>query len=166
MIGALSVSGLGTDRFVMEGFLSRKSGERALRYNEWQHEERTIVFYESPQRLATTLGEMAERFAARRVAVVRELTKLHEEVLRGRLDDVSRLVASRDILGEIVVVLEGAPVREPVSDEVVIAALNEQLKRGASLRDAVAAVVEEFGVAHRETYEHALRLRDGHATSS
>ncbi|HEY5304947.1 MAG TPA: 16S rRNA (cytidine(1402)-2'-O)-methyltransferase [Acidimicrobiales bacterium] len=159
LIGALSVSGLDTERFVMEGFLGRKSGERALRYETWRREERTIVFYESPQRLATTLGELAERFGDRRVAVVRELTKLHEEVLRGTLTEVSVAVSAREILGEIVVVLEGASASAPMSDEVVDAALTDHLASGLSVRDAVAQVVEQLGVAHRETYARALGLR-------
>lgn len=159
VIGALSISGLPTDRFVMEGFVGRKSGERALSYEAWRREERTIVFYESPQRLATTMGEVARLFPERRVAVVRELTKLHEEVLRGRVADVAEVLARREILGEIVVVLEGSGERRAVSDDVVAAALVENLERGVSVRDAVAHVVDELGVAHRETYEMALRLR-------
>jgi 16S rRNA (cytidine1402-2'-O)-methyltransferase len=164
LIGALSISGLPTDRFVMEGFLGRKAGERNLSYETWRREERTVVFYESPQRLATTMGELAHLFPDRRVAVVRELTKLHEEVLRGTVVDVAAVVGQREILGEIVVVLEGAGERTPVGDDVVAAALAENLERGMSLRDAVARVVDDLGVAHRETYAMALRLRaDGRA---
>ncbi|MBW4029576.1 MAG: 16S rRNA (cytidine(1402)-2'-O)-methyltransferase [Acidobacteria bacterium] len=159
MIAALSISGLPTERFVMEGFLGRKAGERAASYEAWRREERTIIFYESPQRLATSLGELARVFPARRVAVARELTKLHEEVLRGTLADVAVMVAQRPVLGEIVVVLEGAGERARVSDDVVAAALREGLARGLSLRDVVARTVDELGVAHRETYAMALRLR-------
>jgi len=160
VIGALSISGLPTDRFVMEGFVGRKAGERAQTYETWRREERTIVFYESPQRVATTLGELAHRFPARRVAVVRELTKLHEEVLRGSVLEVAAIVGQREVLGEIVVVLEGAPEQAPVGDDVVSAALEENFERGMTLRDAVAHVVDDLGVAHRETYAMALRLRD------
>jgi 16S rRNA (cytidine1402-2'-O)-methyltransferase len=163
LIGALSVSGLPTDRFVMEGFLARKAGERAQRYESWRREERTIVFYESPQRVATTLTELAEVFAQRRVAVVRELTKLHEEVLRGVVVDVAQELAQREVLGEIVVVLEGAAPLEPVSNDVVVAALSEMFAQGRSLRDAVNDVVQDLGVAHRETYALALRLRASEA---
>jgi 16S rRNA (cytidine1402-2'-O)-methyltransferase len=159
IIGALSVSGLATDRFVMEGFLGRKAGERAQSYETWKREQRTIVFYESPQRVATTLGELAGVFPERRVAVVRELTKLHEEVLRGTVAEIAAQLAARDVLGEIVVVLEGAGAAAPVGEDVVAAALSERLACGASLRDAVAEVVEELGVARRETYALALSLR-------
>jgi 16S rRNA (cytidine1402-2'-O)-methyltransferase len=159
IIGALSVSGLSTDRFVMEGFLGRKAGERAQSYETWRREQRTIVFYESPQRVATTLGELARVLPERRVAVVRELTKLHEEVLRGTVEEIAAQMSAREVLGEIVVVLEGAGTPTPVAPDVVLAALRERLARGASLRDAVAQVVEELGVARRETYALALSLR-------
>jgi 16S rRNA (cytidine1402-2'-O)-methyltransferase len=143
----------------MEGFLGRKAGERAQCYETWRREPRTIVFYESPQRVATTMGELAGVFPERRVAVVRELTKFHEEVLRGTVAEVAAQLAARDVLGEVVVVLEGAGAVAPVGEDVVAAALSERLARGASLRDAVAEVVEELGVARRETYALALSLR-------
>jgi 16S rRNA (cytidine1402-2'-O)-methyltransferase len=160
IIGALSVSGLPTDRFVMEGFLGRKAGERAQSYETWRREPRTIVFYESPQRVTTTLVELARVLPERRVAVVRELTKLHEEVLRGTVQDVATQLANREVQGEIVVVLEGARAVAAPAPEVVRRALRESLSRGASVRDAVAEVVEELGVARRETYALAVSLRD------
>lgn len=163
VIAALSVSGLPTERFVMEGFLGRKAGERAQRYEAWRREERTIVFYESPQRLATTMDELAQCLPARRVAVARELTKRHEEVLRGRVAEVAALVGAREIIGEVVVVLEGAAHDARVGDDVIASALREELAKGVSLRDAVGRVVDELGVAHRETYALALRLRAEHA---
>jgi 16S rRNA (cytidine1402-2'-O)-methyltransferase len=153
------VSGLPIDRFVMEGFLGRKAGERAQSYDAWTREQRTIVFYESPQRVAATMGELARVMPGRRVAVVRELTKLHEEVLRGTVEEIAAQLSAREVLGEIVVVLEGAGAPAPVEREVVLAALSERLSHGASLRDAVADVVEELGVARRETYALALSLR-------
>ncbi len=159
VIGALSISGLPTERFCMEGFLPRKAGERSVLYDRLEREERTVVLYESPQRLAVTLGEMAERFSNRRVAVVRELTKMHEEVLRGTLADVSALVSSREILGEIVIVLAGATVTQEVSPDTVRVALLDQFAHGASVRDAVTEVVAALGVVHRETYDLALALR-------
>jgi 16S rRNA (cytidine1402-2'-O)-methyltransferase len=159
VIAALTISGLATDRFVMDGFVPRKAGERDLLYARWAREERTIVFYESPQRLAGTLDELAARFPERRVAVAREITKLHEEVIRGTLERVASLIAQREVLGEIVVVLEGAPEAPAVGDEMVRAALAEQLAGGASVRDAVSFVADSLGVAHRGVYQLALALR-------
>jgi 16S rRNA (cytidine1402-2'-O)-methyltransferase len=159
VIAALTISGLATERFVMEGFLPRKAGERELLYAQWQREIRTIVFYESPQRLATTLNELAEHFGQRQVAVAREITKLHEEVVRGDVTSVANTFAAREVLGEIVVVLEGSSDVAVVDDDVIRAALAEQLDRGESVRDAVAFVEEALGVAHRATYLLAIALR-------
>lgn len=161
VIAAITISGLASDRFIMEGFLSRKAGERHTRYDEWTHEVRTVVFYESPQRLRVTLDELATRFPQRRAAVVREVTKLHEEVLRGTLDELSQLYSSTEILGEIVVVLAGAEPAPAVSSAAIELALEAALAAGASLRDAVSHVVSELNVAHRDAYELALVLREG-----
>jgi 16S rRNA (cytidine1402-2'-O)-methyltransferase len=159
VIAALSVSGLPSERFVMEGFLPRKHGERAARYRQWEREERTIVFYESPQRVAAVVAELAEIFPARRVAVARELTKIHEEVLRGTLAQVSRELSEREVLGEICVVLEGAAPREPVHDSVILEALRAQFDAGLSTRDAVEFVTESLGISHRDVYRLALDAR-------
>jgi 16S rRNA (cytidine1402-2'-O)-methyltransferase len=143
----------------MEGFVPRKAGERSERYAQWAHEQRTIVFFESPQRVTAVIGELAALFPERRVVVARELTKLHEEILRGTLEEIAHVLAEREVQGEVVVVLEGAPVRERVSDQVVLAALDEQWGEGASTRDAVDYVSRILGVAHRDVYELALATR-------
>lgn len=159
VIAALSISGLASDRFVMEGFLARKSGERELRYRQWLDEPRTIVFYESPQRLAVTLREMVAHFSTRRVAVAREMTKLHEEVVRGTVSEVAQVFSTRDVMGEIVVVLAGAPPDSVVDDETLRRALSDQLRNGASVRDAVSFVADTFRASHRSVYQLALELR-------
>jgi 16S rRNA (cytidine1402-2'-O)-methyltransferase len=159
VVAALSVSGLASDSFVMEGFLARRASERDAAYERWGNEGRTVVFFESPQRLAATLGALAARYPTRHVAVVRELTKVHEEVVRGTLREVAATMAARDVLGEVVVVLAGAP-RARVDAATVRAALVDQLARGASVRDAASAVADDLGVAHRVAYQVALELRD------
>jgi 16S rRNA (cytidine1402-2'-O)-methyltransferase len=159
VIAALSISGLDSERFVMEGFLPRKLGERQRRYEEWANEERTIVFYESPQRLSSVLRELASIYPERRVVVARELTKLHEELVRGTLEEVAAVFAARDVVGEIVVVLEGETLDVQVDDEVVLAALHEQWNEGATTRDAVDYVAETLGVPRRDVYQLALEVR-------
>jgi 16S rRNA (cytidine1402-2'-O)-methyltransferase len=104
--------------------------------------------------LAATLAELAGHYAARRVCVAREITKLHEEVLRGTLAEVAALLGAR-----VVVVLEGAHAEAPVDDAVIRAALEEQLADGASTRDAVSFVAESLGVARRVVYQLALERR-------
>jgi 16S rRNA (cytidine1402-2'-O)-methyltransferase len=164
LIAALTISGLDTERFCMEGFVPRKRGERDALFEQWAREERTVVFYESPQRLANTLEELASRFATRRVAVAREITKLHEEVVRGTLEEVAAVFGAREVLGEVVVVLEGAQALAPVDPAMVRSALREQLNSGASVRDAVASVADALGVSHRDAYRVALEVRAGDAS--
>lgn len=159
VIAALTISGLSTDRFVMEGFLPRRSSERAHFYDKWAHEERTTVFYESPQRLKVTLDELAALFPTRRVAIAREMTKLHEEVVRGTLKEVAALMDLRQVLGEIVVVLDGESFTPEVDETLVRAALKEQFQSGASTRDAVDYVAVTLGASHRDVYQLALETR-------
>lgn len=163
VIAALTISGLATERFVMEGFMPRKTGEREALYAQWVRESRTIIFYESPQRLAATLNEMIEQFGPRRLCVAREITKLHEEVLRGTVTEIAALVHGREVLGEIVVILEGNTEVEVVDDELIRAALRDQVDAGASTRDAVSYVADSLGVSHRSVYQLALELRAGDA---
>ncbi|MGH9020392.1 MAG: 16S rRNA (cytidine(1402)-2'-O)-methyltransferase [Acidimicrobiales bacterium] len=158
VVAALSISGLPTDRFVMEGFLPRTRGARDKLYRAWDTEARTIVFFESPQRVVTTLREIAARSPQRRVAVARELTKVHEEVVRGPVGAVADQLASRETLGEFVVVLDGSPAPAP-NPEDLVDALRARLDEGLSVRDAVGAVADELGVAHRDAYRVALTLR-------
>lgn len=158
VIAALSVSGLPTDRFVMEGFIPRARGARAAALDAWDAEGRTIVFYESPQRVAATLAELAARDPDRRVAVCRELTKVHEEVLRGTVAEVAAALAAREVLGEVAVVLAGARAAA-VDASALDAALRERLGAGLSVRDAVGAVADALGVSHRDAYRAALAIR-------
>ncbi len=158
VVAALSVSGFETERFVMEGFVPRRAGERRRRFDEWAREGRTVVFYESPQRLVTTLAELASRFADRRVAVGRELTKVHEEVVRGTLRDVASHWADGEVRGEVVVVLEGA-VATSADTEAVRASLVDELSAGGSVRDAVNVVADRLGVGRRAVYDAALAIR-------
>jgi 16S rRNA (cytidine1402-2'-O)-methyltransferase len=159
VIAALSVSGLDTERFVMEGFVARKHGEREERYALWASEIRTVVFYESPQRLARTLEELAEHFPTRRAVVAREMTKLHEEIVRGTLEDLARTFASREVVGEIVVVLEGAAPAPELDEMTLRSAIADQLAHGLSVRDAVSNVTNDLGTSRREVYRIALELR-------
>jgi 16S rRNA (cytidine1402-2'-O)-methyltransferase len=105
---ALAIAGLPTARFSFEGFLPRKQGERRRRLEAAGAEDRTLVLFESPARVRRTLEEIRDVLGERRVAVARELTKLHEEVLRGTASEVLDTIGSRQLRGEIVVLVEGA----------------------------------------------------------
>ena len=164
VVAALSISGLATERFCMEGFLPRKAGERERLYETWIREPRTIVFYESPQRIVVTLVELSARFGERRVAVAREMTKVHEEVIRGTVAEVAATMALRRVLGEIVVVLAGAPEPKPNDEHQIRRALEQRFEAGLSTRDAVTAVADALDVARRVVYAVALEIKsdEGH----
>jgi 16S rRNA (cytidine1402-2'-O)-methyltransferase len=149
-IAALVASGLPTDRFVFEGFLPRRAGERLRRLESLSADPRTIVLFESPKRAAATLREALEVLGDRRVAVARELTKLHEEILRGRISEVAPRL--EDARGEIVIVLEGASDPEPASLETLVAEARALLDQGVRKREAAARVAKGSGVSANEVY--------------
>ena len=156
-IAGLVVSGLPASRFVFEGFLPRKGAARTERLAALAGEPRTIVAYEAPHRVGRTLADLASALGAhRRVAVARELTKLHEEVWRGTLAEAVAWAAEREPPGEIVLVVDGAPEAPPPGDDDLVAALRDRLAAGASARDAAAAVAEAFGVPKRRAYALAI----------
>jgi 16S rRNA (cytidine1402-2'-O)-methyltransferase len=107
VICALQISGLATHNFVFEGFLPRKKGKRRAKLEFLKLEERTMIFFESPNRLRSTVSEMLEVLGDRKIAICRELTKLFEEVLRIRLSQAEGLFSKRAIKGEVVLVVEG-----------------------------------------------------------
>ncbi len=143
--GMLDPSG----RFCFEGFLPRKGPARADRLAELVGERRTIVLYEAPHRLVRTLVELAEMLGLdRRVALCRELTKLHEESWRGTIEQALARCGQREPRGEYVVVVDGAAAPADADDAQLLAALDASLAGGLSRRDAATQVAERFGVAH------------------
>lgn len=156
-IAALAVSGLPTDRWVMEGFLPRGTSTRSARLAEIAAEQRTVVLLESPKRLPATLSDLAEACGTDRPAVVvRELTKLHEEVARGTVAELAARFTNPP-RGEIVLVLGPARPRTP-SDEEIAAALTEALDAGLSARDAATTVAQHLGISRNRTYPTAVGL--------
>lgn len=161
-VTALVVSGLPAGRFVFEGFLPRKGSGRTGRLREVAAERRTVVLYEAPHRLARTLGDLAVACGdQRRVAIGRELTKLHEETWRGTLAEAVAWAAAHEPRGELVIVLGGAPEPDEASIDEIEAALRAELTSGASARDAAATVAVDLRVPKRLAYDTAIRLRRG-----
>lgn len=162
---ALSASGFLGDRFVFEGFLPRKGSERHRRLSALVREERTVLFFESPQRLAATLADLAACGAGARQAVVgRELTKLHETFYRGSLTDLAARFVGETVRGEIVVLLEGAA---PMvwADDAVEQLLIRTLAEGHGVREASRRVASETGRPASELYAMALmRLKKEQTT--
>ncbi len=151
---ALSVSGLPTGRFTFEGFLPQNKKNRRAQLDSLAAEERTMVFYEAPHKLRATLDDLAEVFGPDRpLAVCRELTKLHEEVLRLTLGEAAERYAAQEPRGEFVLVVAGRPAQAEAADEGGALARAEQLRReGMPLKAAAAQAAEEFGVKKRWLY--------------
>lgn len=157
-VHGLVVSGLATDRFVFEGFLPRRGEARDRQLAEIAAQGRTTVLYESPHRLADTLRDLAEVAGGdRRAAVARELTKLHEEIRRGSLNELAEW-ADGGVRGEVVVVIDGAPAPAEASDDQILKALGERLAAGRSRRDAVTDVAAATGARRGRVYDLALGL--------
>ena len=107
LISALAISGLPTGRFTFEGFLSMNRNSRIKHLEELKNESRTMIFYEAPHKLSNTLNDLFEYLGDRRISIVREITKIHEQVIRTTLSDAARLYADNVIKGEIVLIVEG-----------------------------------------------------------
>ncbi len=162
----LSVAGLGTDRFLFMGFLPRTRAARRRAFEEVSTVPATLVLFEAPHRIRDTLADLAEVLGPRRVAFMRELTKIHEEVLRGRADEIAERLAEIQPRGEITLVVEGAALRRQAgqaqSRHLSVRAvepavhLRRLLNRGLSRRDAARSLAETYGIPRRVAYRMAL----------
>jgi 16S rRNA (cytidine1402-2'-O)-methyltransferase len=162
VLAALVASGLPTHRFSFEGFPPRKPSARARALEELAGERRTMVFFEAPHRVLATLDAMIAAFGAeRRCAVTRELTKLHEQVLRGTLGELRDRLAGQGQRGEFTLVVTGAPEAPDGAAQVdVVAAVADLVAAGASTRDAVATVARTSGRPRRAVYQAVLEARE------
>ena len=151
VITALVVSGLPADNFLYLGFLPRKKGERRRMLESLSKEARTMVFFEAPHRLRSTLGDLSELFGERRLAICRELTKAYEEVFRGTAAEA--LERSQDPRGEFTLVVEGAiGCSSNASDEEIKGELARMRAEGSSAREAVDKAARSFGVPRNRAY--------------
>ncbi len=158
VLAALAVAGLPTDRFTFEGFLPRRPAERRGALRALAAERRTMVFFESPARVAASLADMAAAFGAdRRAAVCRELTKLYEEVVRGTVTELAHW-ASAGVRGELVVVVGGASAEQVTFPDAVTQVL-ELVRSGTRLKDAAGEVSAHTGHSSRELYQAALAVK-------
>jgi 16S rRNA (cytidine1402-2'-O)-methyltransferase len=161
VITALAVSGLPTDRFAFEGFLPAKTGDRERLLAQLALEERTLVIYEAARRLPRLLAELVAAFGRdRRLAVVREATKTHEEILRGTLAEMAEHFANREALGEVTLVIEGSQRADqavapcPSDDSRIVEVLREA---GLSLKQASAAASKISRTSRREIYQNVVK---------
>ncbi len=160
-----SVAGLPVDRFAFEGFLPNRSAARRRRLGDLAREERALVFLEAPTRVVAMLGDALSALGDREVVVGRELTKLHEEILRGRVSEVRAALAARaKVLGELVIVVAGAPdATEGAAPPDLDAHIRRLRSEGLGVRDVAARLAAETGRSRRAIYQRALELERGGA---
>ena len=160
---ALLLSGLPTDRFCFEGFPPRTKGARSKWFKDLSEEERTIIFFEAPHRIVESLTDAAEAFGKDRAgAVCREMSKQYEEVIRGSISQLITWAGSKEILGEITVVVEGFDLgSREFSDEQLINLVLAQEKSGEGRKEAIALVAKENGVSKRVVFDAMVAYKSG-----
>jgi 16S rRNA (cytidine1402-2'-O)-methyltransferase len=156
VVAALTASGLPADTFHFAGFLPARRSERLRTLASLRNEPATLVFYEAPHRILDTLADVEETFGPRRMVLARELTKIHEEFLRGTAAHIRQVLSERpSIRGEITLVVEGAPSQTPTpaGEAELLAAVLERQRQGLSRMEAIKAVARECGLPKRTLYQ-------------
>ena len=160
LVAALSVSGLPTESFLFYGFLPSKAAARRKWLTSLKERPETLVFYESPRRLASLLDDAAQILGERRVVVAREMTKVYEEVYRGTISEVLEQMGKEEVKGEVTVILEGCTSPPHVDASEVIAALRRYSEEmGLSMKDSVGRVAEDLGIPRRQVYQESLNWK-------
>jgi 16S rRNA (cytidine1402-2'-O)-methyltransferase len=155
-IAALSLSGLPTDQFSFIGFLPQKQGQRQKMLIELSLETKTMIFYEAPHRILEMLLDMQTVFPVRRAALVKELTKMHEEVLRGSITEIFSSLERTIIAGEYILVLEGKSEKDRVSPEDAVREIHSLMKKGLGRKEAAKKIAKQYGMSKKELYDSSL----------
>ena len=160
VIAALSAAGLPTDRFGFEGFLPAKKSERRSTLESLKEDTRTLIFYEAPHRLKETLADMADIFGNREIAIAREISKVHEEFLRGAIREILDRLEQQNVRGEITLVVQGATTRAPIPEEKVINEIRQLAENGVRVKEISELVGARHGISKREIYRLALQVKN------
>ncbi len=156
LTAVLSAGGLPTDRFVFDGFLPAKKQERRARLRALSSETGTLVIYEAPHRLTETLNDLAEILGDREIVLAREVSKVHEEFLRGRLTEVAKQVAGREIKGELTLLIGGSRGQSEVSQEQIEEEIRKLKDDGLRVKEIAEILGEKYGYSKKEIYRLAL----------
>ena len=161
VLTGLALSGLPTDRFLFAGFVAQKQGERRRLFEEFAKLKATLIFFESPHRIIETLHDLAMALPGRAVAVTRELTKLHEEVLRGTASGIAEQLAARaSVKGEITLLVGPPQEDEAVSDEDLDEAITQALASMPASK-AASELAKRFNLNRQDIYQRILARKDG-----
>jgi 16S rRNA (cytidine1402-2'-O)-methyltransferase len=156
LTAVLSASGLPTDRFIFEGFLPAGKKPRRARLQSLRDETRTLVFYEAPHRLKKTLDDMVELLGDRQAVLAREVSKVYEEFLRGSLEQLTRAAESRELRGEMTLVISGSAGESRVDEDRLKAEIRDLKDRGLRVKEIAEILGERFGYPKKEIYRLAL----------
>ena len=160
---ALAVSGMPSDRFCFEGFLPRTQSARESKLEELRFDERTLIFFEAPHRIEETLESFAKIFGLNRAACIcRELTKIHEEIVRGSLAELINWCKSKEMLGEFTLVIAGAPKNAKVqSDSELVNLVRDLEKAGMERKEAISEVAKQTGIPKRNVFSAMVAAKSG-----
>jgi len=158
LLAALTVSGFSTERFVFAGFLPARSSQRKKELEELSLEDRTLVIYESPHRIIETLGEMEGIFGGRRMVLLREITKLHEEAIRGDAAGIAQELQRREAVGECVLVVEARSREAGGGMGDALSEVHALMKKGLGRKEAVRRVAAAYRLSRKELYDRSLGL--------
>jgi 16S rRNA (cytidine1402-2'-O)-methyltransferase len=166
MVTALvSVGGLPTNRFAFEGFLPAKHTQRRKALQHLKQEERTLLFFESPHRVLDMLVDLEDICGDRRIVIGRELTKMFEEILRGKVSELRAVLATREIKGEVAILVAGkTESSDPEEARPLAEEIQELSAQGFSLKDVARIVSDTRGIPKREVYALGLRMKEGGET--
>lgn len=155
-VAALSLSGFSTDKFIYAGFLPSKPSQRNKALKELSLERMTVVFYEAPHRIMQTMSDISDVFGERKAVVVKEMTKIHEEVARGGISEILQLLKGTKIAGEYVVVVEGRSEEAKANMDDVMTEIRSLIRKGLGRKEAVKKIAGEYGLSRKELYDKSL----------
>jgi 16S rRNA (cytidine1402-2'-O)-methyltransferase len=160
LTAALSAAALPTDRFVFEGFLPAKKTEKRQKLMALGDEKRTLIFYEAPHRLKDTLADIQQTLGDRELLIARELTKIHEEFLRGTVSELIRQIGDHTVKGEVTIIMRGAAPESRVSDQSLLAEIRRLQGQGLGVKQIAALLGERHSLSKRAVYRLALAARE------
>ena len=160
-VTALSVAGLPTDSFIFAGFLSKKNGKRLRQIEDLVYESRTMIFYESNRRIERFLGELIETLGDRNGVLAREMTKIHEEFIRGPLSEIFNAIQKRAVVkGECTLIVSGCGGKEKVAPDVVRNEIRRRLKMSdSSISQLSKDISADFGIPRKKIYNEAIKIK-------
>jgi 16S rRNA (cytidine1402-2'-O)-methyltransferase len=160
-VAALSVSGLATEHFTYLGFLPSRKLQRKKIIQDLRFEEGTLIFYEAPHRIIESLQDLAEILGERKAALVKEITKIHEHVLRGSISEIIEEVQKTTIAGEYVIIVEGWERTDKSITDEVLSELRAHMRKGLGRKEAVQRIAETYGLSKKELYKKSLDQDSG-----